>query len=157
MSSIMKYRGYYTKVQYSDEDRVLFGVIEGIDDSISFEGESVQELENAFHEAVEDYLDICKRMGKEPQKAYKGSFNVRITSQLHRQAAEKAAEQNTTLNDFVEKAIEHYIEYFEYGDETYFVGHKPNKQFKSLCTQKTSVGTNNDLLPEYDATLLKTA
>ena len=77
----------------------------GIDDSITFEGKSVTELKNAFHEAVNDYLVMCQRIGKEPQKFYKGSFNVRIDPEIHRQAILLAKSKKMSLNKFVEEAI----------------------------------------------------
>ena len=76
---------------------------------VSFEGNSTEELKEAFIEAVEDYLDICKRQGKEPQKAYKGSFNVRINPELHKRAVLTATADGISLNQLVEKAVENYV------------------------------------------------
>ncbi len=73
------------------------------------EGNSTAELKEAFIEAVEDYLDICKRQGKEPQKAYKGSFNVRINPELHKRAVLTATADGISLNQLVEKAVENYV------------------------------------------------
>ncbi len=101
----MEYKGYYAKIEYSSEDNTFFGSIIGIDDSITFEGKSVTELKNAFHEAVNDYLVMCQRIGKEPQKFYKGSFNVRIDPEIHRQAILLAKSKKMSLNKFVEEAI----------------------------------------------------
>ena len=101
----MEYKGYYAKIEYSSEDNTFFGSIIGIDDSITFEGKSVTELKNAFHEAVNDYLVMCQRIGKEPQKFYKGSFNVRIDPEIHRQAILLAKTKKMSLNKFVEESI----------------------------------------------------
>ncbi len=106
----MQYNGYNAKVEYSDEDKCFFGVIIGINDSISFEGQSIEELKEAFKEAVEDYLDMCKRLSKEPEKTYKGSFNVRINPMLHKQAALVAAANGLTLNKLVEAAVEQCVQ-----------------------------------------------
>jgi predicted HicB family RNase H-like nuclease len=84
---------------------VFFGKVEGIDDSISFEGKSVEDLKLAFHEAVEDYIVLCEQNGKQPQKAYKGSFNIRISPELHCKAAREAAITGVSLNQFIESAI----------------------------------------------------
>ncbi len=105
MKNFMEYKGYFARIEYSDKDDIFYGVIEGINDSISFEGEGRDELKAAFHEAVDDYLDMCSRYGKEPQKMYKGSFNVRIEPDLHKKAAIIASSQNISLNQFVESAI----------------------------------------------------
>ncbi len=86
MKNMMEYKGYYTRIEYSDEDKCFFGTIAGIADVVSFEGNSTEELKEAFIETVEDYLNICKRQGKKPQKAYKGSFNVRINPEQHKRA-----------------------------------------------------------------------
>ena len=84
---------------------MFFGKIIGTADLVTFEGESVVQLKKAFNEAVEDYLVLCKKAGKEPEKTYKGSFNVRLSPELHRQTAILAKKMNVSLNSFVEKAI----------------------------------------------------
>ena len=106
MNDILQYKGYYANVQYSAEDDVFFGSVIGINDLVSFEGTSVKGLKQSFYEAVDDYLDTCQAQGKEPEKTYKGSFNIRISSELHRQAAIVSAGKNMTLNDFVRYAID---------------------------------------------------
>ncbi|MES2275077.1 MAG: type II toxin-antitoxin system HicB family antitoxin [Bacteroidota bacterium] len=105
MSDILQYKDYYGSVQFSAEDEVFYGKLLGISDLVNFEGESVQELKNAFHESVDEYLELCKEIGKSPDKTYKGTFNVRVPSALHKQAAIFAAVHNITLNQFVKKAL----------------------------------------------------
>jgi predicted HicB family RNase H-like nuclease len=109
MNDILEYKNYYATVHFSAEDEVFHGRIIGINDLVSFEGTTVPELKQAFHEAVEDYLATCKELGKEPEKTYKGSFNVRIPSELHRLAARYATQKNMSLNDFVRYAIDYMI------------------------------------------------
>ncbi|MET0464103.1 MAG: type II toxin-antitoxin system HicB family antitoxin [Chitinophagaceae bacterium] len=106
MTDVLQYKNYYAGVHFSAEDEVFHGKIIGINDLVNFEGNTVKELKKAFHEAVDDYLETCEELGKEPEKTYKGSFNVRIPSDLHRQAARYAALKNMTLNDFVRHAID---------------------------------------------------
>lgn len=103
--NMLRYKGYMTMIEFSAEDGLLFGKIEGIGDLVNFMGENAREIEQAFHEAVDDYLDFCREMGKEPEKSYRGSFNVRISPQLHRAAAVRARESGLTLNRFVESAL----------------------------------------------------
>lgn len=105
----MEHKGYYARIEYSDEDQCFFGSIEGIVDVIGFEGGNVNELKQAFHEAVDDYLDLCQRLGKEPQKAYKGSFNVRIDPDLHKRAALLASSNGISLNQLIENAVDRYV------------------------------------------------
>ncbi|KQN33374.1 DNA repair protein [Pedobacter sp. Leaf41] len=92
-------------VHYNSEDEVFFGKVIGINDLITFEGSSVSELKNGFFEAVDDYLETCKELGKSPDKTYKGVFNLRISSSLHKQVALSASQYKMTLNDFVKTAL----------------------------------------------------
>ncbi len=84
MNNVLKYKGYYAVVQYSAEDEVLYGKIEGIDDLVSFESDSICGIKNEFENAVDDYIEYCKEIGKEPDEVYKGSFNVRIPVESHK-------------------------------------------------------------------------
>lgn len=76
MDNILKYRGYFSIVQYSVADRVLHGKIEGIKDLVNFESDEPQEIENEFHKAVDDYLELCEELGVIPDKVYSGSFDA---------------------------------------------------------------------------------
>ena len=106
MNDILQYKTYLATVHFSAEDEVFYGEIIGINDLVSFEGTTVKELKKAFHEAVDDYIATCEEVGKEPEKTYKGSFNVRIPMELHRQAAIYATVNKISLNDLVRKAID---------------------------------------------------
>ncbi len=107
--NLLSYKGFIGSVNYSPEDRVLFGKIEGIQGLMSYEGTSVGELEEAFKEAVEEYINICTEQGKDPYKSFSGSFNVRIPVELHQQAYLMAKSQKITLNKLVKNAIESKI------------------------------------------------
>lgn len=109
MKSTMSYMGYYGSVEFSDEDNVFYGVIIGINDHITYEGNSVKSLRRDFENAVEDYLYACSQIGKEPEKTYKGSFNVRIAPELHRELAIYSSASGRSLNSTVEEAIRSYI------------------------------------------------
>ncbi|HQA60832.1 MAG TPA: type II toxin-antitoxin system HicB family antitoxin [Tepidanaerobacteraceae bacterium] len=108
MRDVMIYKGYLGSVHYSTKDEIFYGKIEGINDLITYEGSSVSELKAAFEEAVMDYLELCELNGKEPEKIYKGTFNVRIRPELHKLASEKALMEGKSLNQIVEEAIEQY-------------------------------------------------
>ena len=82
MSNVIQYKGYFTNVEYSQEDQILFGKIEGIRDLVTFECENAGEVEQAFKEAVDDYLEFCEEEGKDPNKSFSGSFNVRVSPEL---------------------------------------------------------------------------
>lgn len=105
MTDLLQYKGYYATIHFSAEDEVFFGKILGIDDLVNFEGASVKELKKAFYEAVDDYLKTCEKLGKEPNKTYKGSFNVRIPVDMHKEAAVFSSILQVSLNDFIKTAI----------------------------------------------------
>ena len=66
----MRYKGYAAHIEYSDKDGCFAGHIAGIRDIVGFHGESVAGLCSAFEEAVDDYLETCAKLGREPQKTY---------------------------------------------------------------------------------------
>lgn len=101
----LKYKGYIGSVAYSEEDKVFFGKIEGIDGLVNYEGESVAELTAAFHEAVDDYLIFCEEHDVKPEKSYTGTFNVRIAPMTHRAIANRAAEEGISINAYVKKVL----------------------------------------------------
>lgn len=110
MNNVMKYKGYWAEVRYSDEDECFCGVIEGLkNDSISFEGTTVKELKKDFRDAIEDYLETCKQINKEPEKQCKGSLNVRLGVDLHNKAKIKSIEKNISINELIKEAIALYL------------------------------------------------
>lgn len=111
MSDFFKYKNYYATVYFNNSDEVFFGKLEGINDLVNFEGKSVTTLKRAFREAVNDYIETCKQIGKDPEKAYKGSFNVRVASKLHKEAAIVASQKNISLNQFVQAAISYAVQH----------------------------------------------
>jgi predicted HicB family RNase H-like nuclease len=102
----MEYKGYRGLVRYSAEDRVFFGEILGIDDLVNFEGANVDELEQAFHEAVDDYLALCAKLGRVPDRAYSGKIPLRVESALHRRIAIAADSAEKSLNSWITEALE---------------------------------------------------
>lgn len=109
MNNTMEYKDYIGSIEFSEEDCIFYGKVQGIRALISYEGTTAQELVDDFHCAVDDYLTLCKAEGKEPEKAYKGNFNVRISPQLHQQAAVYAISRQISLNSVVENAIRSYV------------------------------------------------
>ena len=107
----LKYKGYIGSVSYSEPDKVFFGEIEGINDLVTYEGESVDELTASFHEAVEDYLIFCEEHHCKPEKSYFGAFNVRVAPSLHRDLANLAAEAGISLNAFVKRALSEAVKH----------------------------------------------
>ncbi|MDY6861994.1 MAG: type II toxin-antitoxin system HicB family antitoxin [Thermodesulfobacteriota bacterium] len=106
MKDVLQYKNFIGSVHFNAEDNLFHGKIEGISDLVTFEGTNVEEIKTAFQEAVDDYILLCKEAGKSVHKSYKGSFNVRISPDLHKKAVQKALILGMSLNQFVQKVIE---------------------------------------------------
>jgi predicted HicB family RNase H-like nuclease len=109
MSDVMEYKGYSGSVEYSVDNNVLFGKVLGIRGLISYEGDSVHSLRQDFEGTVDDYLELCAEDSVEPQKPFKGKFNVRVSPELHRSLAVYSLSHGQTLNSTVEEAIRKYV------------------------------------------------
>lgn len=109
MKNTMQYKNFLGTVEFSAEDNRLYGRVVGVEDMVVFEGDSVTEIRSNFERAVEEYLEYCEKYNKPPVRTYKGSFNVRITPELHRTAALYARSQGQSLNGLVEVAIRDYM------------------------------------------------
>lgn len=109
MNNLLSYRNYNGTVEYSKEDGCLFGKVIGIKSLLSYEGNSVKELEQDFQEVIDAYLNDCRERNIEPEQPYKGTFNVRISPELHRNIAVYAMEHGKTLNAAVEEAIANMV------------------------------------------------
>ena len=101
----LEYKGYIGSIEYSPDDSLLYGKVLGINGLISYQGATGSDLEKDFHEAIDIYLADCKSNGSEPEKPFKGSFNVRVSPSLHQKAALLAKEAKVSLNNFVAEAI----------------------------------------------------
>lgn len=106
MANMIEYRGYHGKIEFSAEDNLLVGHVVGIQDSLNFHGSSIQEATASFRDSIDGYLQMCEALGRKPDKEYRGCFNVRISPQLHRQAAIQAEAAGISMNQFVQEAIE---------------------------------------------------
>lgn len=113
MKDMMAYKGYFGSVHFSDEDQIFHGKIEFIRGLVSYEGTDVRSLRTAFEEAVDDYLKLCEDEGKEPETPFKGSFNVRTGTDLHRRAMLFAKSKGTNLNSVITDALEKYLSTIE--------------------------------------------
>ena len=109
MSNILEYKGYTAKIECSVEDNVLFGKIDDITDLVNFESADMEGIVQEFHSAVDDYIDFCKEVGKEPNKPFKGLFQVRTNPNTHKKLALIARIEGKTLNAVVDDAIKFYI------------------------------------------------
>ena len=101
----LDYKGYTGSIEYSREDNLLYGKVLGINGLISYEGKSGNELEADFREAIDEYMDDCIQDGMTPEKPFKGSFNVRVSPEIHQKATLLAMENQMSLNSFVAQSI----------------------------------------------------
>lgn len=102
----MKYNGYTAKYEIDEEAGLFHGQVLGIRDVVTFQGESVTELIQAFHDSVDDYLAFCAERGEEPDKPFSGNFPVRISPELHRAASIEAEASGLSMNQWVSQTIE---------------------------------------------------
>ena len=105
MSNWSSYKNYNGTVEYSKEDDCLFGKVVGVRSLLSYEGESIKELKADFQRVIDEYLADCGERNVEPEQPYKGTFNIRISPELHRNIALYAMEHGKSLNAAVEEAI----------------------------------------------------
>lgn len=106
----IEYKGYKGSCEPDIENDSLFGKILFINDLITYEATTIAQLKQEFQLAVDGYLDMCKRIGRNPQQPYSGQFNVRVGDDLHRRAAIRAQKENLKLNAIVVRALEQYLE-----------------------------------------------
>ena len=102
---MMEYKNYLGTVEYDAQAKIFHGDIINTRDVITFQGTTVKEIELAFKESIDDYIAWCTEEGVMPEKPYSGSFNVRLSPELHRQIAIIAKKKKVSLNNFVEKAL----------------------------------------------------
>ena len=106
----LKYKGYTGSVEYSEEDKCLFGKVQGMSkDLIVYEGQTLDELRKDFEEGIDSYLEGCKADGVEPAKPYSGKLNLRMSSELHSRVAAFVASTGITINDFINRAIKNEL------------------------------------------------
>jgi len=105
----LEYKNYTGSIEYCKEDDLLYGKVLGIRGLLSYEGKTGNDLEKDFKEAVDTYLEDCKKEEIQPEKPFKGSFNVRISPDLHHKAALMAQEEKMSLNNFVSESIKERI------------------------------------------------
>lgn len=103
----MTYNGYHARVEFDAEDEIFIGRVAGITDTVGFHANTVEDLKKAFHDSVEDYVETCAKIGKEPQKPYSGKVMFRLNPELHRKAAIRAEMEGKSLNQWAEEVLEH--------------------------------------------------
>lgn len=111
MTNSMTYKDYSARIEYDDEDGIFTGRLAGIRDGVGFHADTVDGLRDAFHEAVEDYIETCEKIGKEPQKAFSGKVMFRVDPEVHRKAALAAELSGKSLNQWAEEVLHRAARY----------------------------------------------
>ena len=101
----MKYKEYSGKVIFDDDAKIFHGEVVGIKDVVTFQGTTVEELEQAFKESVDEYLDFCKELNRKPEKPFSGKFMLRVNPEIHERMAYEARNCGISLNTWVKDAI----------------------------------------------------
>jgi len=104
-TNILLYKGYIGSVNFSLDDEIFWGKIEHINDLITFESDNAHELKDAFEGAIDEYLAFCDEKNIQPEKPFKGSFNIRLSAEVHRLAFIKAKQERISLNKFIETTL----------------------------------------------------
>lgn len=106
---MLKYKGYVGHVIYDDEGKIFHGELLGMRAVVTFQGTSVEEIESAFHDSVDDYLEWCEERNETPEKPFSGRFNLRIDPQLHAQLTLAAQAHGISLNNYIQTALNVYL------------------------------------------------
>jgi len=105
----MKYKDYHGQVNYDEEAKLFHGEVVGLRDVITFQGTSVDELEQAFKDSVDEYLDFCKELGRSPEKPFSGKLMLRLPPEIHERAAYQAKTTGLSLNAWIKQGIEQLL------------------------------------------------
>ncbi|SLM28909.1 HicB family protein [Desulfamplus magnetovallimortis] len=103
--NMMKYKGYIARIEYDEEDRIFVGHLAGIKDIVGFHGTTVNELESAFHESVDNYIAISEESGRSPQKPYSGKLMLRIPPEVHAAVATAAQVHGKSINQWASDTL----------------------------------------------------
>ncbi len=103
---MLNYKGYTGQINYDDEMKILHGEVIDTRDVITFQGKTVDEIEQAFRESVDDYLEFCNERGEQPDKPFSGKFILRMTPKLHHKLYLKANRSGKSLNRWVVETLD---------------------------------------------------
>ena len=102
---MLNYKGFHGKVEFDEEAGLFHGEVVDLRDVITFQGKSVDELEQAFRESIDDYLDFCRQRGEEPDKPFSGRLMLRLPVEVHRKVYARAKQEGKSLNEFISEKL----------------------------------------------------
>jgi predicted HicB family RNase H-like nuclease len=106
MMNTMTYKGYTARIEYDDSDRIFVGRLAGIRDIVGFHASTVDELQAAFHESVDDYVQACAKLGQTPQKPASGKLMLRVAPEIHSAALVAAQASGKSLNQWAANVLQ---------------------------------------------------
>lgn len=106
---MMEYKGYRARVEFDDDAEIFHGEVVDTKDVITFQGASVEELKEEFHESIEDYLEFCSSRNEEPEKPFSGKFMLRLNPELHKKVYQKSRVANKSLNNWISEVLESVV------------------------------------------------
>ena len=106
---MMKYKDYIGRVEYDEEAKIFHGEVLGIKDVVTFQGKTVDEIEQAFKDSVDDYLAFCATRGEKPDRPFSGKFNLRIPPELHAKLSIAAQLHGESLNNYIAKMLQKFV------------------------------------------------
>lgn len=109
MSNLLKYKGFIGSTNISTEDKCLYGKLLYVNDLVTYEAKTISDLEKEFRKSVNDYIKTCDELGREPAKPFKGTLNVRIGGELHKEAALYATLHGVSINEYIKNAIKNLV------------------------------------------------
>lgn len=102
---MLEYKGYRGHVELDEEAEIFHGEVLGIRDVVTFQGTSVDELEQAFRDSVDDYLEYCSERGENPDNPFSGRFTVELPPELHRRLYQEAQENRKSLDQIITERL----------------------------------------------------
>ncbi len=103
---ILRHEGYVAEIGHEEGDATMHGSVVNTRAVLHFAGRDIDELKAAFAETIADYREWCKERGVEPEKPYSGALSLRISPDLHRRVAEKAAAAGESVNQYIAERLE---------------------------------------------------
>ena len=103
--NMLTYKGYHGKVEYDDEAELFHGEVVDLRDVITFQGRSVEELNLAFRDSIDDYLEFCDNRGEEPDRAFTGRLMLRLPTDIHRKVYISAKKEGKSINEYISEKL----------------------------------------------------
>ena len=106
---MMAYKGYLAHMAFDEQANLFHGEAINIRDVMTFQGQSVDELRQAFADSVEDDLSFCAERGEAPDQPCSGRFTVHLSPEQHRKVIFAAEKAGTDVDQWVAEALEQAV------------------------------------------------